>query len=423
MRPPAFWRPGVLVLGVLGVLVSPVGVRGQAPEGPVLPPGQEDLFRRILAPDGTPCSLTGVLVDRDRVRGTYRCGTETVQALLRPTTTGPGTEDLAFEVTVSPGHPALERVVRQAMGRLRGQVRVERPAPRESEPPPPDPVTAPAPEFTPEEQVRYDQAEALVKAGRCPEALDLLESMARRRPVSQTLGLMVVCLAADALDRDRVQEEVARAEARPDDPLSAFRAGVISHYAGHRLAGTRAEKAAFYRDAIRFLERTLPAYDHVTRVHLYLAVSHHRLGHPTEAEAAIAKAVALAEGTGDADAWYCRAEVRHRKDLAGALQDIETYFRVMAPNIARGAIHSPAKQRRVREMQARLERARSGEEPLGPDEELFDPLPNPWRSFVDRHRRFLGSAVLLGLAGVLGAVILGIRRRVRRGSGPRVPPP
>jgi len=406
---------GLVMMGFAAGLTACVAARAEEPlPGLVLPPGQEDLFRRMLDPPGSPCTLAGIAVDRDQVRGSYRCGGTMVEVQLRPEASGPSRDGIRFAVTVPPDRANLGRVLEDSVHRLEGQARVDRPAAREPEPPAPQAPQAPPPEFDPEEQALYDRAEALVKAGRCPEALDLLQSMAQRRPVSQALGLMVVCLAEAAQDPARVREEVARAESRPDDPLAAFRAGVTCHYAGHRLADTREGKAAFYRDAIRFLQRTLPAFDDVTRVHLYLAVSHYRLGQQAEAEAEIERAVALAERTRDADAWYCRAEIRHRKDLAGALQDIGTYFEVMAPNIARGAIHSPAKQRRVRQMQARLERALAGTEPLGPDEDLFDPLPDPVTSTLRRHSRALGLAGVLVLAvGSLAALRWTLRRRSR----------
>lgn len=409
------WMPVThrIGMGVILAALMPVpraGAQEPTPQRLVLPPGQEDLFRQMLSPGETRCTLQDIQVAPEEVRGTYRCPTGTVEAHLRPRETEDG--GLVFDVTVPEDLPDLGGVLRASAQRLAGQVKMLRPAPREPEPPPPETPEAPSPEFHPEEQARYHQAEEWVKEGRCPEALTLLEAMARERPVSQTLGLMVVCLAADALDPARVQEEVHRAETDPDDPLAAFRAGVISHYAGHRLATTRAEKAAFYREAIRFLERTLPACDQVTRVHLYLAVSHYRLGHQEAAEQAIARAVALAERTRDADAWYCRAEIRHRKDLAGALRDIETYFGVMAPNIAQGAIHSPTKQRRVQEMQRRLQKALSGEAPLGPDEELFDPLPNPVLAWVGRHGRALvWVGMLVGLLAF--GVLASLRRRSR----------
>jgi tetratricopeptide (TPR) repeat protein len=404
---------------VAWICLAPAGMargEGRKAEQLVIPPGQEELFRRMLDPEGAPCRLQQIAIEAGEVRGTYRCREGIVEARLRPGQAGDGIR-LALEV--SPGNARLAAALEESVRRLEGRAKAERPAAREPEPPAPAEPEAPPPEYDPPDQARYDRAEDLIKEGRCPEALEILESMARERPISQTLGLVVVCLAADALDPERVRQEVARSEARPDDPLSAFRAGVISHYAGHRLARTREQKAAFYRDAIRFLDRALPAYDQVTRVHLYRAVSLYRLGRQAEAESAIERAVTLAERTRDADAWYCRAEIRHRKDLDGALKDIETYFEVMAPNIAAGAIHSPAKQRRVREMQARLERARAGAEPLRPDEELFDPLPDPVASWVGRHGRILVLSGILALAGLAGIAFRRARHRSR--SRPRQP--
>jgi len=200
-----------------------------------------------------------------------------------------------------------------------------------------------------------------------------------------------------------VDERMRQADAHPEDLISQFVTGVAVHYRGHGRGESREAKVADYERALHFLERVKDAYASSPRLWIYLAVSYLRTGRQAEAEAAIENAVAHDDG-GDADIYYCRAEVWHRKDPRKALADIERYQATMRRNKAGGAWAAPEKEGRVEAMRQTVARVASGEASWNQGEgefDLFDPVkPGP------AVLRQLGeSTVLVGAASVLFAIL------------------
>lgn len=258
-----------------------------------------------------------------------------------------------------------------------------------------------------EDERGYGGALELVREQRYDEALPLLVSLARKTPATHVLGLLVSAVASARHEPDQAARLRAEADAAPGDPLLQFMAGVATHYCGHVAARDQAEKARYYELALPYLQRTLPAYEHVVRVWIYIAVSHFRLGHQREAEQAIAEAARRNAAGDEADVFYCRAEILHRTDAAGAVADIDKYLAIMAANVARGAFTDPGKEKRLRAMRDRLARAAEGA-PLPDAAELFDPVlvggggdrrgwPTPWGD--PTHPAMLGLYLLLAVGG------------------------
>jgi|GEM_PF-1359699 len=286
-------------------------------------------------------------------------------------------------------------------------------------------ATAPAPSAQrtagTDERV-YAGALELVREKRYDEALPVLVSLARATPSTHVLGLLVAVVASARHDPVAATRLRAEADAAPGDPLLQFMAGVATHYCGHVAARDQAEKRRYYELALPYLQRTLPAYDHVVRVWIYIAVSHYRLGHQQEAEEAIAEAAKRNAAGDEADVYYCRAEIMHRIDPAAAVADIDRYLAIMKANVAHGAFTDQGKEARLRDMRDLLRRAADGA-PVPDAAELFDPvlvgdrdrdrpLPMPWND--PTHPAMLVLYLLLVFA--LGRWWW-VRRRQRAASG------
>ena len=247
-----------------------------------------------------------------------------------------------------------------------------------------------------------------VRSGDFSALLRDMMALARRDPHSLIIGRLVVACAGVADGEGahaRVERLIADAEADPDDALQQLVTGVAVHYRGHHTGRTIAAKMADYRLALRYLGRTNHRFDHSARYWLYTAVSHARLGEQAAGDAAITKAIGADLGT-DADVYYCRAEIFHRRKPAQAVADIKRYRAMMATNKRKDGFSAPEKELRVGEMQARLERVVAGDA-LAADERLFDPLQ------VAGQR----PTALIWLGGgllILGGLLLWRRRR-RRG--------
>jgi tetratricopeptide (TPR) repeat protein len=242
--------------------------------------------------------------------------------------------------------------------------------------PPPGPGAAngdqgpPQPGLAPAHQALYDHAIDLLKERKADEAYPILHDLARREPRFGTLSGLVPSISGMVLSWDRVRAFAARADAAPDDPLASFETGVAAHYLGHGQLLCPEDKRRAYEMSVKYLERVREAYADEPRVWIYLAVSYRRLGRQADAEAAIEKAVAM--GTRDADAFYCRAEVWHRKDPARAVADIRKYLEIMEVNVRGGALHAEGKETRVQRMLDILETSQRNGTPL-PEADFFDP--------------------------------------------------
>ncbi len=192
-------------------------------------------------------------------------------------------------------------------------------------------------------------------------------------------------------------------------------AGVSSHYHGHQSATSQKAKAEMYAQTIRFLDRARPAYDFEPRVYVYLAVSHYRLGHQLQAEQLIERAIPLA--VNDPDVYYCRAEIRHRKDPAAAAKDIERYLAMIDQLAGQGVPVIKSKHERVQRMLANLRRGA----PSAAGTDMFDPLPQVGDGPSPTHRRLASprtfALAALAVALVVGGAVLVVRRTRRRTSG------
>ncbi len=268
--------------------------------------------------------------------------------------------------------------------------------------------------MTKADQLAYDRAVETYKGGDPKGAYEALYALARgmgdRGPGSGVLGMLVAALASRGPDEALVQSLASAAEAAPSDPLPQFVAGVAAHYHAHQSGRTKEDKARFYETTLKLLARTHPAYDLEPRVWIYTAVSYYRTGHQAEAEQAIEKAVAL--GRRDADAFYCRAEVYHRKDPKKAIADMTTYKEIMEENKKLGTIVSRSKEERVARMLAYMSSVAEGRASADATE-LFDP---PKRTIdlseLPPMAPVVGGAAAVGLA-VVGLVALRRRRRAK----------
>jgi tetratricopeptide (TPR) repeat protein len=261
----------------------------------------------------------------------------------------------------------------------------------------------------------YKAGVALYSQGRHEEALAAMIKLARARPqpMAGVLGMAVASLASTSPTPDVVARYVAEAERDRKDTVNQFLAGVAAHYCGHRQATTKAEKVQLYTTSLEYLNRTLPQYEQEPRVHIYLGVSYFRLGQQEAAEKHINRAVAL--GSNDADSYYCRAEVYHRKDPAKAIADIEKYLQISEEMSRReGSSLSKDKQQRVREMLAALRAVTPGQQP--PDG-LWDPLRVATFDLSNKLSPRFFAAATLSVGALAGVAWLLVSRAARRRTG------
>lgn len=373
-------RIAALAVGLMLVTAHPA----RAAQVQVVPPGQEGLILDMLGkgvelPGG--CLLTGARVLRTHVAATWGCsGVERALELQSLDATGPlvvRTAKLAV-VSADAGDPAraladaVAARVREREDRWHWMsVRAEsEPVGRLVPTTPPPATEAEGRDIDPAVMASYEKGRVLQTEGRHQDAIDAFVQVARTNPrLGGVLGMIVSNVAQTHPDAAHVARWVAAAQAAPGDPLPAFIAGVGSHYSAHYGASTPEQKRALYEQAIHWLEQAEGPFSFEPRVYIYLAVSHYRLGHQEQAEAAIAKAIALDQN--DPDAFYCRAEIRHRVAPAEAIGDLDRYLEMAKLLAEPGSPVAEAKMERVRAMRAHLEDVLAGR--ADPDE-LFDPL-------------------------------------------------
>ncbi|MCB9786809.1 MAG: hypothetical protein H6744_08960 [Deltaproteobacteria bacterium] len=244
------------------------------------------------------------------------------------------------------------------------------------------------------------RAQVLLARERPEEAVALLEPMAWRNPdsglVSSLQGAYMNVKTPGWLANKRA-ELVRRHEADPSDYTAAFLAGVIMHYEG-RLEESNA-----------LLEPLVPILGKQPRLYIYLGMNAFDLGDADTGLAWIQKAFDLEAP--DPDVYYCRAEILHYRDPAGALADLEKYLA-----LTEGSPTVPEKKHaRVAEMARTLRECVANGGPV--------PCPGPWE-----HPRPAGTPlghappaspwpwVAAGL-GLLAAAIAAwaLRGRLRRG--------
>lgn len=252
--------------------------------------------------------------------------------------------------------------------------------------------------FPEDEAVIGLRAQVLLAQDRPVEAVALLEPVAWRNPesglVSSLQGAYMNVKTPGWIAQKRA-ELVARHAADPGDYTAAFLAGVIMHYEG-RLEESNA-----------LLQPLVPILGKQPRLYIYLGMNAFDLGDADAGLAWIQKAFDLEAP--DPDVYYCRAEILHHRDPAGALADLEKYLA-----LTEGSPTVPAKKHeRVAEMASTLRECIANGGPV--------PCPGPWE-----HPRpsgvplghappmspwpwVAGGAAVLALAGAAWA--LGSRRR------------
>jgi tetratricopeptide (TPR) repeat protein len=400
-----------------GSLLVVLGATGAAADDfvKVIPPGNEALVADVLGARPLPadCALGDVSIDRTQVSASWTCaGKPAHLTLVHPgdrQAEGAAAKTAQFALVASPGTPSA--LVDEMARRLKAREGEWRWVSAEAAGlgRPGDAPTAPVAAgegFTAEQSERFLDGVKRYRAGDMRGALDTFVQLARTTPHEGVLGMVVASLASTAPTPEDVERLGRDADARPDDALAQFLAGVAAHYCGHQRGRTREEKAAYYARALHFLERTRPDFDFEPRVYVYLAVSHFRLGHQDDAERLVEAAVPLAKN--DPDVFYCRAEIFQRKDPARAVADIRTYLQMTDTLAQQGVPRNAAKHQRVESMLAALEASQHGA-PLADD--LFDPLatqPAQAPGAPPAHHAFstpgsfagwaLGAAVLASLA-------------------------
>jgi tetratricopeptide (TPR) repeat protein len=415
------------VSAIFGALLLAAQVAHAAPEPDrfVIGPGNEQAVSAMAGMGGIDvggCSLEGAAIARTNVALTYACaGAPAALTLVHPSAAPEGavvTEKLA----VAPGDPAPPKALLDAVvARVReheGAFAWQELAPQaESDATVPSVPEAPKGFMNDEQRARYDRAVQRYKSGDVEGAYDDLYALAHETPRG-VLGTLVAALASRSPSEELVRELTAAADADPDDPVKQFVAGVGAHYRGHQSGRSREEKARYYEITLRYLKRVEALYAEEPRLWIYLAVSYFRTGRQAEAEAAIEKAVAL--GSDDADAWYCRAEIYHKKDPEAAVADMKRYLAIMEENRKKGSIFAESKEKRVKEMLAHMERVARGELPADA-EELFDPPKTSLASLLGDLPPL--AFVVAGVALLAGLALVVTRLRRRRGVGSGSGPP
>lgn len=366
------WLPTAVALSTL--CAAPVHA---AETVQVIPPGQEQAIATLLG-EGTPlgpCTLADAAIARDHVRARYQCdGTDVVAELRAAGQPGDCGETEHFAVQASEPLCALllARVRQHEAGFRWLDAQAEAPAaPKAATEAPARPQPIPAEVLT-----ALRGVERMARDGDADGILAITIPLAQRNRHPLVIGALVVGaaqLAGGPGGKEAVERLLAAAEANPEDAVGRFLAGVAVHYRGHTQGATRAEKSADYLRAITLLEPLRTTFASSPRLWIYLAVSYVRTGRQADAEDAIERA-AKADGGHDADVWYCRAEVWHRKDPARALGDIDRYIEQMRRNAAQGAWSAPEKERRVAEMRAWMADVAAGRRPPPETPDLFDPV-------------------------------------------------
>lgn len=391
----------------------------------VIPPGNEPLVSEMLvgAGAGASCALDRAAIERDRIVASYTCAGAAVTVALHhpsdPAASAPAVKTAKFALVAQPGVPRA--LIDDLASRLRAKeggwrwVSAEAPGLGAVADAPTAPTKVSA-AFTPEQSEAFIAAVKLYREGRMGEAFEGFRALARAVPDHGVLGMVVASLASTAPTFEVASRYAAEADARPDDTLAQFVAGVAAHYAGHRHGRTRAEKSAAYQRTIEYLARTRPKFDFEPRVYVYLGVSHFRLGHQEEAERLIEAAIPLAQN--DPDVYYCRAEIFQRVNLPRAIEDIRAYLRMGEALSRQGVPRNEAKHRRVEQMLAHLEAVARG---AARPEDLFDPLPPPPTALTapPAHRVFT-SPGSFGAAALFAAIVFTAAwLAAREGRAPR----
>ncbi|MSP92075.1 MAG: hypothetical protein EXR79_09795 [Myxococcales bacterium] len=212
-------------------------------------------------------------------------------------------------------------------------------------------------------------AAGLGRAGRYREAIETLHDLVRAHPerdivlgrIAGLLAFLTFAAGQDAgakADLDAIEARMQLAAASPTDLVARFVVATRAYYAG-RLA-----------EALPQLEALQGTGNRDPRLPLYLAMTHHWLGHSAVAVEHIERAVAI--GPSDPDVFYCRSQIVRGWNLPLAIADLRRYEAMTSQP---WSIGPKIKTDRVAAELACLER---GELPPdwdkpGPDRVPFDP--------------------------------------------------
>jgi tetratricopeptide (TPR) repeat protein len=145
------------------------------------------------------------------------------------------------------------------------------------------------------------------------KAIAVLEPLAQaRNPQPGLLEPLLHTYALRGVTDAQIEDFAARSDADPTSGFSALYAGAFLHYRGDQ------------ERAIPFLERAVKALPREPRGFIYLAMSHHALGHSAEAQ----KYIELAEsgGTSDPDVHYCRGRILMDVDPPRSVAEFDRYL-------------------------------------------------------------------------------------------------
>ena len=206
-------------------------------------------------------------------------------------------------------------------------------------------------------------AEALKNAGEYRQAVEVLHRICELGDCDSSLrGLIVWTQSYYQNEPGALEEQVALADADPDDLLLQFEAGVMLHY--HR----------DYDESTEYLHRARDRWSDDPRILLYIAMNSYRAGHYEQAREEIDYAVERSSHV-DADLYYCTAVIYRNTDLDFAIQNLERYIPL--------AVDVPAEKSEMtvvflRLMEEEAERRRNGREPrpfADPEAERFGEPP------------------------------------------------
>jgi tetratricopeptide (TPR) repeat protein len=160
------------------------------------------------------------------------------------------------------------------------------------------------------------QATALRGLGRYEEAIVHLEAAVRARPhASGPMSSLANLYTMTRTDSEKWAALDAACEAKPDDIVTCFLAGVLAHY------------LAKHEACVARMTSLLDALPKQPRVPMYAAISSFYLGRVPDADRLIARAAAIS-GAMDPDVYYCRSLIERDRDQASAIKDLERFLRV-----------------------------------------------------------------------------------------------
>jgi tetratricopeptide (TPR) repeat protein len=159
-------------------------------------------------------------------------------------------------------------------------------------------------------------ATALRGLGRYEEAITSLEAAVRARPhASGPMSSLANLYTMTRTDPEKWAELEAACEAKPEDIVTCFLAGVLAHY------------LAKHEACVSRMTSLLDALPKQPRVPMYAAISSFYLGRVPEADRLIARAAAIS-GAMDPDVYYCRSLIERERDQGAAILDLERFLRV-----------------------------------------------------------------------------------------------